>query len=372
VADAPVVILVDDDNQSSFAAALNGRGVDAYWLHPLDVTAEDIGQATLLVVDEYFNLRDATSDAEYGALPESLPVSVVPNDGVALAAVLRSAAEAATRDRPLGVCLRTAQLDLLTVGIPHAVRQPWFSASRDLEWITTKEAGTPAEREAEIVGLAKALETYPTTWPTRQVLSTGLDWLRVPAAEWADDARRQIAQCRPPRDADSSQTRLAWFRWLAHRALPYPTFVVSEIRLAARLGVTPASLRTTLQADLEFAAQLERLLYAGPLHELQLARYWRAGVRALAVEAVGDEVEAEYPSAVAEALIKKFPSLEPLGLEQPVVCIDSTYAETGDIADQTVCMRLLPDGWPAYADGAWKNSADGEGGFEDLLAPRLR
>jgi hypothetical protein len=372
----PLILLIDDDDQSSTALQLEQRGVRAQWLYPTDVDQLDLVEADLLVVDEYFDLRDTTPPPDAPRVPADLPLSLVPEDGIALSAVLRSAANKAREDRPVGICLRTGQLDRLTAGIPQGVRQPWLAAARDLEWVTSKHvdatAGTPiGTLNDELISLAHAIRTYPRAWPRGRVRDVGTTWLRIPDTAWAVRARHHVAQCRPPLDSTSNQQSLAWFRWLAQRALPYPTFVLSDVRVATTLGVTLDSFRTVTAQASEFANRMNAARYTGPLAALHPPRYWRAAIQDLAAEVAG-EVDADDPLTVGAALAGAFPALVELQIEQPVVCIDAHYRETGEVIEQDTAERLVPDGWPAYADSVWaaKTAIDSE--LSDLRAPRLR
>jgi hypothetical protein len=142
-------------------------------------------------------------------------------------------------------------------------------------------------------------------------------------------------------------------RWLAHRALPYPTFVLSPLRAATILGVTAESFKTVVAAgEGEFAAAITAATYRGQLADLAPGRLWRAGVAELAEEVAGP-VYADDAAAIGQALARQVAGLEPLDAELPVVCIDDDYAETDDVADESDCVRLSPDGWPAFADQAW-------------------
>lgn len=373
--DEPIVLLIDDDNQAAAAGALRNLGVDARWLYPTAITHTDLRAATLLAVDEVFNLRGATPDADWD-LPDGLPVAVVPPDGLALAAVLRSATVALEdRDKgPVGITMRTSKLAELARGLPRAVRQPLVAAQYDLEWAVAKENEDGVDPNHQLVALAKALETYPREWDTGP-LDVGLNWLRVPDQGWAEMARRQVLACRPPMNTTTkNRHHLAWLRWLAQRALPFPTFAIADVYAATSLGITVNSFRAAVaDPDDEFGRQLTAAAYAGPLAGLQPPRFWRAAIHDIASSAVDDPSDADDPFEVAQSLTSKHAQLDALDLHDPVVVIDEEYFPSDDPVERQEAVRLAPDYWPAFADHAWATSAAAsEAAMQRLLPPRLQ
>lgn len=363
----PVVYLVDDEPQSGAAHDLDALGVACSWLHPLEVEPHHLQSATLLAIDEYFDLR---ADA---SLPAHLPLATVPSDGLSLAAVFRSASKKVVRSggRPLGITLRTGKLDDLTTGLPRGVRQPLVAATHDLEWVVPKSdlAKNPLD---QVAALAKALHSYPPDWSPRTARNVGLKWLSVPEAEWSDLARYQILQCRPPVEvAPSSQHGLAWVRWLAHRVLPFPTFLLSEQRTATLLGITTSGLMQLVEGNSDIAHRLKACVYTGPLEGLQERRFWRAGIHHL-IRSLVDADDVDDPQVLADTICVQAADADPLGLVDPVVCIDREYQELAGPVERSSAERLMPDGWPVYADAAWGAKEDvDDGDMAELLAPRL-
>jgi hypothetical protein len=346
------IYLIDNEDQRSTALALNEYpDVEARWLYPTEVTSRHLEVATLLAVDQYFDLYTDAPDEDF-ELPPNLPPAVVPVDGLALASVLRSAAKGGRRTSPIGIALRSAELDKLTADLPQGIRQPLVAAQHDLEWVVPKVSDI-VDPAGQLVSLARALATYPSEWPSGRVRDVGIQWLGVPSADWAGLAREQIGQCRPPVEvADTSAHGLSWLRWLAHRVLPFPTFLLQDTYVAAMLGVTPDSLRLTLAGGSELGRQLRACRYTGALADLQPPRYWRAGIHHLINSYVGDE-DTDDPFAVAETIVDASSELVPLRMVEPVVCIDADYRPSDQIVERDSAKRLAPDGWPAYADPAW-------------------
>lgn len=350
----PVIYLIDDDPTEDVAALnLRGHGVHAERLHPLEVGPEHLQSATLLAVDQYFDLTDPSAGGP--VLDPAQPIATRPSDGLALSAVLRSASRKLRSDAPpLGIVLRTGQLDLLTTGLPRRVRAALVSAQHDLEWVVSKSVTSPIETSPtqQLIAIARALSTYPLEWPSGAAGPELLaQWLQLPASDWSQLARRQIGQCRPPTRLHSDALHgLAWFRWLATRALPYPTFVYSYERGAASLGITVDSLRVLEHDTGEIGDILRAAHYTGPLHDLHPPLLWRAAIKAVAMIAAG-AADADDPFTVGEALSRQTSGVTALELNHPVVCIDADdYFDISRIEDRTETVRLAPDDWPAYAD----------------------
>lgn len=366
----PIIYLVDNDDQSDFADALKARGVSAEWLYPTEVTEQHLARATLLAIDEYFDLT-ADAPEEDLLLPLESPTVARPVDGLAVASVLRSASKRVGRTKPLGICLRTGKLDELTTGLPRSVRAPLFAAQHDLEWIVAKGSDEMAAA-SDLVDLALSLAQYPPGWSSASAHALGVKWLSVPNESWHGDAIAQISLARPPVEVSPSSSHgLAWLRWLAQKALPYPTFVLSEVRAATVLGITLESFRAVLDTDEPFAQRLRACIYRGPLSELFAPRFWRAGIEEILTDAKQGEAFLDDVEASAR-LVATLPELEPLGIEFPVVCIDRDYSDLDQPQDRDDALRLTPDSWPAYADAAWGSEDHIEdGGLRDLLAPKL-
>jgi hypothetical protein len=113
--------------------------------------------------------------------------------------------------------------------------------------------------------------------------------------------------------------------------------LLDRIHRAPDLGVDPADLDTLLEAPALAACR-----YEGPLATFLKRRWWRAGIDHLF----------ENPAAVPELVSHQASSdtmlVMPLGdnLEELV---------PSPVED---CVRIYPDGWPAFADQAWALRAD--------------
>lgn len=376
MSDRPVIYLIDDEDQSSAAFQLEQLGAEATYLYPTEVTDDHLSKATLLAVDEFFDLRAPAPNEDWD-VPRDLPPALVPSDGLALAAVLRSAAHnMKERATNLGITLRTGDLDALTHGLPRMVRQPLVAAQYDIEWALPK-ADTPgsASSAEQLVSLAFALHNYPSDWESNSPIDVGIGWIGIPHEPWKEDAKTHVAACRPPTNtATTTAHGLTWLRWLAHRALPYPAFVVADVYAATMLGVTVDSFRTVASdSSSEIGQILAPVAYRGPLFDLYKARYWRAGLAHIARGVVSDEFDADDPQLVGEALSRRFDGLIPLDMGSPVVAIDENYSPLDEPVERNDAVRLAPDGWPPFADPAWANRSSAiSPGLARLVAPSLR
>lgn len=141
-------------------------------------------------------------------------------------------------------------------------------------------------------------------------------------------------------------------RWLAHRVLPYPCFLVSSSYLAARAGVQVDSLVHSV-SDLP-TNPFSEAIYRGALDKLVGLRLWRSEVeRILGLQLGPASLD---PSAVRLMLSE----LEGTDL-QPIHSASGLYVETVDDTgayghhvhsmDDVVTVRI--DDWPDYADLAY-------------------
>ncbi len=312
-------LFIDDDLAFAQGAAvgLGASGFSATARHPSTVSPADVSGASLVVLDEY--LEDWARPAD--------PATTAPADGLAVGSVLRS------QKPSLCVAILTGALDRLADGVPTAFGEHHIAALRDVEWVFSKQDAQSTER---IAMLADAIQGIPASL-TPDVLTT---WLRIPDQAWADDATEHLTRCRPPLAPrqNSSGTR-PLLRWLLQRALPYPTFLLTDSRTAMVLNISPSSIDTLLDGD---APALAACRYEGPLATFLGRRWWRAGLDHLV----------EQPATL--------PRLEALQERSDTMLV----MPLGDNLDELVpspvddCVRIYPDGWPAFADQAWALRTD--------------
>ncbi len=366
----PFVLLVDDDpQQEAFALALNAYGVEAKHVLPDDLTAEDLNHASLVLIDEFienWTAREAVKDS----------IGLFVRDGVALAAVLRSALdgrgpspETAPTPRNTALVLRTGHLAVLAEGTPAFIRPMTVASRHDLEWVAEK-AQVDTETLARFAALAVATKALPTEWGNPTDPTAQLQWLALGEQPWREDAIAQIELCRPPWTvlaATSAGRR--WLSWFIQRILPFPTFLVDDRRAASYLGLKPSALDVLLGGDSDAAAALKQAKYTGQLAVFAGRRWWRAGIAAVKQLAL-KTAEGRGADDIARALgALHGTDLDALGLRHPVFQIDADYNVVDEPLEITEAVRLQPDGWPSYADDPWlaTTSIDAEDSLAKLI-----
>lgn len=366
----PFVLLVDDDpTQEAFALALSAHGVEAKHVLPDELTAGDLDRASLVLIDEFianWSAREAVKD----------DVGLFVRDGVALAAVLRSALDGRgpsheTRPTPknTALVLRTGHLEVLAGGTPAFIRPMTVASRHDLEWVAEK-GQVDAATLARFAALAVATAELPTEWADPTDPTAQLEWLGLARQPWRDDAIAQIELCRPPWTvlaATSAGRR--WLSWFMQRIMPFPTFLVDDRRAASYLGLRPSALDELLGGDGQAASVLQQAQYVGQLATFAGRRWWRAGIAAVKQLAL-ETADGRGADDIARALAGLHGSdLDALGLRHPVFQIDADYYLVDEPLEITEAVRLQPDGWPSYADDPWlaTESIDAEDSLARLI-----
>jgi hypothetical protein len=345
----PYVLVVDDQDQEAFALQLGLYGVDARHVLPGEVDQDDLKRANLVLIDEFIESwpeRDSVRDQ----------VGLFVRDGIALAGVLRSSLEnrgpsydQVPSPAKTALALRTGHLDVLASGTPAFLRPMVVAGRHDLEWAASKgSTPTPA-----LASLAKAAAALPDSWsPTDP--SDQMAWLGLPDKAWQESAIAHIEQCRPPWSvlATTSAGR-RWLAWFLQRVLPFPTFLVDDLRAASYLGLRPGALDVITAGDSPLALALREAMYTGQLSDFSGRRWWRAGIAAVKSMAL-EIADGRMADDVARAVVEMHGAdLEVLGLRHPVFEIDSNYAVIDEPIEVTAAVRLQPDDWPTYADDPW-------------------
>jgi hypothetical protein len=352
----PHVLIIDDksDDERVRVGALD-RQVDASVQHPQDVTEYDLRSADLVLVDyklDYWPERDNASS-----------ISLKPQNGLALAAVLREQARAnEPAAHPIAFGLRSAHLDKLSGDLPPESREHALARAHNLEWVFPKtETSWNIPVDEQIVSLAQAVQQLPPEWPQDDPERTSAIVGRLLALEleapWAQTAQEEVEECHPPlHDLSRASHGLAVLRWLLHSILPYPCFLWDAHHLAARLRVTCESLSKALSEDNDLARLLQPFRYEGILTGFLGSRWWRCGVEALVWELTdGDPFDIRrIPSALAS---NTSVDLQPSEYIQPVVCVDHNHVPLPTLFGIEDAVRIQPDDWPPYADQAWTTIA---------------
>ena len=354
----PRVLVIDDDNMEAFVRLLELRGLDALHVTPDELEDVHLDNVQVVLVDEYldkWNRRESVSDS----------VGLYVRDGIALSAVLRSHFDgrgSADNGRlPLkdtSIVLRTGQLDHLAAGTPRYMQPVTIARQHDLEWVVRKEDDGDRGFDA-IRALACAVLSLPRQWDGIQTV--GLDtWLGLREQSWREAAMAQIEECRPPWSvlAASSAGR-KWISWFLQRILPFPTFLIDDLRAAAYLGLSGSALDVLLEDEGIVGRMLADSEYVGQLTDFTGRRWWRAGLQNLKREMLASARDGGADSifmAVNESSGLDLGSYR-LGLDYPVFQIDNDYNVLDKPIEVTMGVRLQPDEWPSYADDPWLDSS---------------
>jgi DNA-binding NarL/FixJ family response regulator len=311
--------------------------------HPSKVVLDDASDADLILVD--FTLEDWPSRDGAGEITQR------PANGLAVISIL----ESYTAESPTGYALYSANLDRLSRRLASPHLEHAIARLHNIEWAFPKSTN-PRLLSNQIVSLARALKSasglllsddaQESRTGAQQML--GLDM----TSAWHDEAWRDVERCFPPlyELSEASHGR-AFVRWLAHRVVPYPTFVIEAAYVGAALGL-PLPIEGGNVPN-SVASFLEPVQYRGALNDLIGPRWWRAGLDYLLNERRG---EIENPSELRSSLAADFKIAMP-DVSEPVVFVDSSYVPTGITSVQDA-VRIQPDDWPAFADAAWVRIED--------------
>ena len=355
---APHVLFVDDNDLADPARLrrlFEPAGIASRLRHPEATIRSDLEWADLVIVDYFlssWNERDETDS-----------VARSPFDGLAVAATMRSALLPGLNDRHPGMVpdrtvafalwssnLKEATFELPTVVLPHV-----FARENNLEWAFRRSDIEDGDGVGQIALLSRAVSELPEAWPTnrsgaeQQLFSMlGIGGV-IDSSYWVLDAQIDVLGCRPPMHELSARSHgLALIRWLLHRILPYPCFLMDELQLRARLRVD--SLTGGDATDQNILAALEPYAYDGVLSGFAGPRWWRAGVEDWLFKATNSE--SGNPRAVMEAALRGGAVAHTRWL-RPVVVIDGDLARSSEFAEVENTVRVRPDDWPVYADDAY-------------------
>lgn len=348
----PLIVVVDDEDQTPLVMELEKLETRAVYRHPRDITLSDLSEATLLVLDEY--LEDWAERDVLAAVPAQDV-----RDGLALSSILRARLDRRGQRHTPGepartaITLRTGDLDKLAAGTPRALRATSVAAGHDLEWVFEKQHSTASQ----FAVLAAAVAALPNTWDPQDPTPQS-EWLALNTSQsWADRALVQIERCRPPwsRLASANAGR-PWLAWFLQRILPFSTFLIDDAHAAALLGVTAKSFTTACDSN----DALNEFEYRGHLRGFAGRRWWRAGIQRLRAQ-LSAECNAATNGELAVAVGTLLGSpLDELEVDDPVFAIDEDYFVDSIPISARAAVRLQPDDWPAYADEPWLSIEDAD------------
>lgn len=343
----PRIIIVDDEDAQSHLLGLGDRA-ESRARHPNDVEAEDLDWADLVLMDfriEHWDERDAIDQ-----------VALCPPNGLALAGVLREHADSQNGgDDYTAFAIHTGHVAEVSNRL-HTTNRAAHVVARlnNLEWVFDKAHQERFKRSTE---LGSAVRVISSSWKEveRGGVDAALERLLGLSNEvpWHSRAFDDVVLCQVPLSEFSAGTNgLLFLRWLLHSILPYPTFLWAEQWVAARLRITPASLRAVLDADSDLATEINACRYEGILSSFLGNRWWRAGVEQYAwgIRAEG----ARDPDAFHKKIEERAGvELERLEIASPVVCIERDLSPAGELCSLEDAVRMVPDLWPAYAGTAY-------------------
>jgi hypothetical protein len=341
----PNILLVDDNLEDAEARALTFRRLaNAKAMTPGDVDEGDLRWADVVLVD--FKLTQWKRD-------DSLSLAERPENGVALAAVFRSHR---LWESPVAFALHTGELAELSGNLKEERHLHSIARINNVEWVFSKlKAENQQPLTVQVVSLADAIHRLPKSWPTdkpnrmRPMVEKLLD---IKKHGWRDQAWQKLAECHPPiHELSPPFYAITFVRWLLTSILPYPTFLWDFHYVAARMRVTPNSLRDVLQKDPKFAEKLKQFRYNGILKEFLGERWWSSGIEHFLWSITrGQSYDGDALRTAVQKLSKR---LEPIALTEPVVVLDEHFRVTSLLADLSEVVELQPEDWPSFAARPW-------------------
>jgi hypothetical protein len=351
----PFVLHVDDvpDELVLWKEAVELQGsIEIAVCHPQEVTEAILERASLVLVDfkiEWWPERENTRG-----------IALKPPNGLAVLATLQEWAQELNPERPRAYALYTAVLGDVARDL---VRQPHLVArAHNLEWIFEKSGADnrTEERARRVAELAGAVSRLPPSWPgAATALATKAlhSWLSLRGdVRWFEAAAREIVRCRPPIHEFAEHTHgIGVVRWALHKILPYPTFLLDEAHLAARLRVSLESLRAVVDSP-EFNSFFGTALYHGQLSSFLGRRWWRAGIEQAIFDATADSPGDL--SALRKVLTHNVPGIQVEQASRLFPVLGEHFKTKDKLATEQAVVEVRPDDWPPFADEAWALRAD--------------
>jgi len=348
------VLFVDDDNSVSsgkLAKLFEPFKIKTAIRHPEEVLQADLDRADLVVVDYFLSSwgeRDAVDS-----------VARSPRDGLAVCANLRSMLLPTLQDRTqahnparqVAFALWSSHLPEASFGLPDVLIPHLFARENNLEWAFPRDLILESDGARAVASLAAAVRELPTRWggpegDAKQDLWRFLGIADV-AFDWTDRAREQVLACHPPVfELGTRSGGMAVIRWLLHRIMPYPCFLLSDDDVAARLRVDSSA----IEGSTAFSSELSEYQYNGVLSSFGERFWWRAGIENWTFDATAGEPG--NPDALADALRRFGLGVNTASLN-PVRYVTPSLARPSESVDISRTVRIQPDDWPPYADTAF-------------------
>lgn len=347
-------ILIVDDEEGAVAPIRNrfeAQGAVARISDPEDVTCQQVLKANVVLVD--FQLQPWMREAE-SLKAQDEPIGKLPKDGLALASVLRRHVQE-EENPPTAFVILTGRIEDLAGPVPGEYRNHALARINNLEWVFEKSSPDVVR---QVMSLGQAVEQLPHTWSNEEGRSR-INLLKLLGEEPADDEDvaviEDVLRCLPPLHEISEWSHgITVLRWLLHRILPYPSFLLNTQYLAARLGLSDTSLAQEFKDTASpLRAGLAGCEYTGILRDFDGPRWWRSKIELFLWENLSgraSDLDAVRQFVTAKAQKDLAPS-DPA--HHPVVCIGEDYSAVPGFASIEDAVRLQPDDWPSYAANAW-------------------
>lgn len=351
----PFVLIVDDEPTGAdqqLVVDLQAEGIDALVVLPNDLTDEHIQRASVIAIDHFLSTWSQRDLA---------PTGLQVRDGMALASVLRSHLAVVGRNPDAGPNLaylvRTNKLDELRGTLPRLMSQHVLAGYHGLDWLQAKgeTPGTPPEH-LRLASLARGVVALPRDW-ARAIPAESDEvaaWLGLSAKSFRAAAGLQIEEAHPTAHRLAAQTSGSGFlRWFLQRVLPYPAFLVGDVRAALALGVSVPALDAVAAAEGPLGKVARAAMYDGELAGFAGRRWWRAGLQEVLAHVQSNAAEVE--TAITAAGLDRSAIYGP---QASVVVLDGDLEPKREPVAIENAVRLQPDGWPTFAEEAWVSVDD--------------
>lgn len=272
------------------------------------------------------------------------------------------------------IVLRTAKLSELSGELSSQAAQHLIAWQYDIEWVLPKtDLSSESSGILQLVEFAEAVVLLEKIWNKGISIEYLVsDWLGLDQLDWSEVAVDDVSETRPPVHSVARRTRGASIiRWFLHRILPYPTFLLNEQMVAIKLGVEHDWLVKELTKNSEFSSKLGEFRYEGAFSEFNGRRWWRAGLSNFIVQITGGK---PFDPDLVRGAISSRSCTEPefLPHSTPVLAIDPDTRQFTKVVDADQATRIVPDGWPTFADDAWaeRSDMDDEPDLAELVVDR--
>jgi hypothetical protein len=339
----PLVVIIDDQLSKVQALADDLRSHHLVeTIEPWHLTDAILRDGTVFVIDLFF--KDWPGR-------DRLSPSAQVFDGIALAAMIRANARANGRRTPI-VALNTGHAEEFSE-LPREIREHAIARAHDLEWVFLKnDSASSVPTHERIFALLDAQRRLPSRWRADAGEQQLLEVLSADVGELSE-----ILDSWPPiREVGEDSAGIALLRWLLHRILPYPTFLLDSRYIAARLGITCDSLQRLAAADGDLAGELARCRYAGILADFDGPRWWRSRLEQMlwTVAPSGSSLPAGAADLQAHSPIE----LERSTCQNGVVVLSADYTAHDQPVSVAKAVRIRLDDWPPYAEQPWATIAE--------------